>query len=230
MPRSQVAEDQFNRPDEFPLSDGGKWTGVTLPSTGGPCGLSNNKVNAQAAGGNLKMSSRTSEVFANDQYARIIVAALPVDAGSTGSVGAYVRALGFAPSDHDSYLGHARALTPFTRIMRFDDGLFTTLATTDDADKRFAAADELITEAEDTTIRLFKGSTVVLSAPDATYASGKPGVCAHAPTTTTFGELDSSQLGNIVAAGVGGIGGSLGGGAGYYRLRRGRGRGRGRRR
>ena len=194
MPRVLVASDDFNRANESPLSDGGKWSTNTLPSGGGPCILDTNRVQGQGVGGNLKLSERSSETFLSNQYSRIIVSALPINAGASGSVGAYVRGTGLS-LNNNFYLEHLRALTPFTRIMRCDNGLLSTLVTSDAV--TFAIGDELVLEVDATTLRLYKNGVEQLTTVDATYSSGKPGICAHSPDGLSIGELDSWQGGNL---------------------------------
>jgi hypothetical protein len=168
------AADDFNRADSASL--GANWTADSTLST---AGISGNQMTAY--GPDYALSWWSADTFSNDQYAQATIT------GTGGDTGVAVRVSG--DNGYIAYWAGSGSTGLF--ILRRDAGAYVTLAT---LASQSLVGQVLRIEATGTTITVKKNGTAVLTATDATYATGSAGIYA-----TTGGTLDDWSGGNVVA-------------------------------
>jgi hypothetical protein len=93
------------------------------------------------------------------------------------------------------------------------NGTRTDILTSDS--RVWAAGDALALEAEGTVLRVYQNATLIYSTTDASLTTGKPGIFAYAPSSSTALVGDDWEGGNLTAGGS-----SIAPLAAYYRMLR----------
>lgn len=163
----QVALDAFQRLDEDPLSDGGKW--VAHPGSSWPTPmkvssyLARNSSTSQWSG-----SLRTGEAYANNQQCQSRTANAP------GAYGYYFWMVRWAPASDTGYWAHSHSQAGgLTKIYRRVNGVDSQIGSTanDICNNRTC-----LLEANGTAIALYMDGAVKVSGTDSAIASGYPGI------------------------------------------------------
>lgn len=117
--------DDFNRPNENPLSDGGNWTGPFATNAGDVMAVVSNQV--ITATGIVSCSSYWQATsFAQDQEAYLTLPVLPATSAQRMGVATRIRDPNTAACDFYLFLHHGTVF----RFYRFDDTTETLLAET----------------------------------------------------------------------------------------------------
>jgi hypothetical protein len=169
-----VVTDNFNRANETPLSDGGKWSIIT--------GQSDWEVISLAAQphviGSDSFAVWTGDSFQNDQYAQAAISVTGTVGGSTGG-GLCVRAITAAKTLYWVVADHAASSN--IEIGKFVAGVHTTL--TPLITRAWTDLDVFRLEANGATLTLKINGATVTTRTDGSIAAGGPGL-AYSSTET----------------------------------------------
>lgn len=161
--------DNFNRPNEDPLSDSGNWTnGVAGPSDGGLKVVSNQL----ASSSGVTVNAWRNSPYGPDEFAAVTIARKP---GVGNAVRLYARLQTPGTTSYDGYmlLFLHNAGTDQVLIDRIDNGVYTILAT---MNQEITDGDELKIRAVGSSIQAWRydgtGWSKLGEASDSTYAGG----------------------------------------------------------
>jgi hypothetical protein len=190
-----IAADNFQRPNETPLSDGGSWSGVTGATVFVLPNLVSHLVEVASTNTPTAALWTGSGVFPNDQYSEVTIAAL--SASSLDSVGLAVRTALAAYTGY--YLQMSGPLGPNATmyIAKVVAGVGTVLTETIFVNLEVGSLVRL-TVIGSTIIAKLNG-VVVLTAVDSSIASGYPGFTLYAFTTITAVQVSSWDGGTLTS-------------------------------
>jgi hypothetical protein len=201
--RTTLFTDSFNRADNADLG-----TAYTDSYTSFATGKILSQRLVPSTVGTATVEQYTGVVTPNDQWSEVTIGALT--GGVMAQVGTHVRLTN--PTTYRGYRCFAAInQTNKAGIRRVDAGVLTTLGT-NDTTTVWGAGDTLRCEIKGTTIKLYRvvgaGETLLLSATDATYASGTTGLYAMvaaggAVTNAQISRFSMGGFGSVPAATIG---------------------------
>ena len=138
---------------------------------------------------NNLMLARRAGTFADDQYAQIVITAMPSGVNTRIGVGVRCNTSGtgyYLYVQSGTYL-LAKLVSYSATQLRLGGGTF-------------AVNDVIRLEAEGTTLRAIKNGTTFWTATDSAIASGNPGVSANGEDASQFAAGDDWEGGDLVTA------------------------------
>ena len=195
--RTTLFTDIFNRADNADLgvTYTDSYTGLTTGQI-----LSQRLLPSVVGTGTAAVEQYTGVTTPNDQWSEVTIGALT--SGVVAQVGAHVRLTN--PPTYNGYRCFAAInQTNKAGIRRFNAGISTPLGT-NDTTTVWGAGDKLRCEIQGTTIKLYRvvgtTETLLISATDATYASGTTGIYA---SVGTGGAVTDAQITRFSMGGFG---------------------------
>lgn len=193
MARVSIATDNFNR--------AGPALGADWGQVGAGAGSGENvqiTASTKFYGAGASCSARWigAGTFTADQYSSAVILGFGVD---FNYVGVIARASADQDAARDHYIFRVRGITNAMELTKVVNGTDTSLAT---GTGSFTSGDRIEIECEGTAIRGLRNGSVVLSATDASIATGLPGihVTSSGGVAEPFG--DDWEGGNITAGGA----------------------------
>ena len=200
--RTQTISDFFNRADSTEL--GASWDAGYTSFFGATTNLAivNNQLRVATLAADSLETNNTA--VANDQWAQITFISLTAADANIKAPGIMLRAN--APGDLTGYGFRVWVYngSPHTRIERWD-ALVAHVVLADESATTWLTGDKLRGEAEGPTLRLYQvrgaTETLILSATDATYGSGRTGIIHFVQAGTTADiQIDDFTAGEFVAS------------------------------
>lgn len=191
-PLTELAADDFDRPNEVPLSDQGKWRGNYTHASG--LQVVANSIQATSTSEDNVMSY-VGIATPNDQYARITLKTLR-NSGTTSFPGVLLR--WGEGSDFDGY--DCRVAGPSaSRIATWVRGKFKQLSWQNGTS--WETGDDVQCEIEGTSIRMYRIrdgiKTLAATASDDSHSSGSAGVIIFSGGNIQDVQLDEVKIGRI---------------------------------
>lgn len=195
-PSTQLVSDIFHRADSGTL--GSPWTFLNSADAGLVFGIVSNQAqpetqDATHIGGDFY----TGVIWPNDQYSEVVVGTLSNIAGVY--IGPIVRAQGGVGTGNGDCYGFAFAATGTAFLQKYTNSIGVTLAS---GSFSFVSGDVVRLTVVGTTLTVTKNGVSILTASDATYASGSAGILYFntSPGAQNEGTIASWNGGNAASS------------------------------